>query len=100
MRRPPRSTLFPYKTLFRSLYNLIGTIYGGNGTTTFGLPNLQGRLPMHQNPGSGYSIGKLSGEENHNLSVQEIPAHTHTVMGMAAATGNGTSGNVYGGGGL
>jgi microcystin-dependent protein len=83
---------------YETLYNLIGTTYGGNGTTTFGLPNLQGRVPMQQ--GSGYIIGQMSGEENHTLTVQQIPAHTHAVMGMAAATGNGISGNVYGGGGL
>jgi microcystin-dependent protein len=86
---------------FDALFNLIGTTYGGDGQTTFGLPDLQCRLPVHQNAANGaFVIGQKSGEENHILTLQEMPSHTHTVIGMGSGTGNGVAGNLYGGGGL
>src|ERR1039458_5211077 len=69
-----------------TLFQLIGTAYGGDGQTTFGLPNLQGRIPIHA--GGLFVQGQLGGEENHTLTVQEIPNHTHTVEGMGQATTN------------
>lgn len=81
-----------------TLFNLIGTTYGGDGQTTFGLPNLQGRIPVHA--GNGFVQGQLGGEENHTLTVQEIPSHTHNVAGMGQATTNSAAGNLYAGGGL
>jgi microcystin-dependent protein len=80
------------------LFTLIGTTYGGDGTTTFRLPDLQGRLPVHQ--GGAASIGESAGEENHTLTVSEIPSHSHTVNAMGAGTTNTVAGNMYGGGGL
>jgi microcystin-dependent protein len=69
-----------------TLFNLLGTTYGGNGTTTFALPDLRGRSPVHQ--GSGNPIGLSSGAENVTLTVSQLPVHTHIVQ---ASTGtNGT----------
>ena len=65
---------------FTAVFSLLGTTFGGNGTTTFGLPNLQGRVPIHWGQGQGlspYSIGQLAGTENGTLTVQNLPAHTH-----------------------
>jgi len=83
---------------YATLYALIGTTYGGNGTTTFNLPDLQGRLPVHLGP--GFVLGQFAGEENHTLLAQELPSHTHTVMGTGQPSTNTAAGNVYGGGGL
>ena len=64
-----------------ALFSLLGTTYGGNGTTNFGLPNLQSRAPVHV--GLGKSLGENGGEENHTLITAELPAHSHTVFGSA-----------------
>jgi microcystin-dependent protein len=74
-----------------ALFSLLGTFYGGNGTTTFALPNLQGRVPMHTGtrPGGGtLSLGQSGGAETHVLTTDQIPVHTHAMFGDAA---NGTS---------
>jgi microcystin-dependent protein len=60
----------------QALFSLLGTTYGGDGRVNFGLPNLQGRTPMHT--GNGHVLGEQSGEQNHTLSIAEIPAHTHS----------------------
>jgi microcystin-dependent protein len=65
-----------------ALFNLIGTTYGGDGQTTFGLPDLQGRVPMNQGQGPGLSprtIGELGGVENVTLLTTQVPQHTHVV---------------------
>ena len=65
-----------------TLFNLIGTTYGGDGVSTFALPDLQGRAPigMGQGPGlSTYIIGQLGGVEQVTLTSQQMPAHTHLV---------------------
>lgn len=59
-----------------ALFAIIGTTYGGNGETTFNLPDLRGRAPMHQ--GSGYVVGQTGGEEEVTLTSNQIPSHTHT----------------------
>jgi microcystin-dependent protein len=82
---------------YSALFTLIGTTYGGDGQNTFGLPNLQGRLPLHV--GSGYALGQLAGEENHSLNTNEIPNHNHTVAAAATANAQSPSNTVYGGGG-
>jgi len=65
-----------------ALFSLLGTTYGGNGQTTFALPDLRGRVPIHfgQGPGlSSYVQGEVAGTENVTLLQAQIPAHTHTV---------------------
>jgi microcystin-dependent protein len=64
----------------QSLYSLLGTTYGGDGRTTFGLPDLRGRAPIHKDTNSGISLGQRWGEERHALTEQEMPAHTHGVQ--------------------
>jgi len=70
-----------------ALFNLIGTTYGGDGQTTFELPDLQGRVPIHQT--SNYAIGQLGGTESVTLTTQQIPAHNHMVA--TSASGNSPS---------
>src|SRR5271157_197363 len=65
-----------------ALFSLLGTFYGGNGTTNFALPNLQGRLPVHM--GGSFSQGQTGGEENHTLTVAEILAHSHALPAQSA----------------
>jgi len=74
-----------------TLYNLIGTTFGGNGTTTFGLPNLQGAVPIHQ--GGGYVLGAKGGAESVTLTTQQLPIHSHPLM---ASNSNGTANNFQG----
>jgi microcystin-dependent protein len=79
----------------QALFALLGTTYGGNGQTTFNLPNLQGRSPVHE--GNGIVLGQSAGEATHTLLVTEIPSHTHQVSGSSAAgTLPGASANLWG----
>jgi microcystin-dependent protein len=86
---------------FSTLFNLIGTTYGGDGQTTFGVPDLRGRLPVHQGTGVGtgtpYIIGERSGTETVTLTVNQIPQHNHSVNALTTANAAGPSGAVYGG---
>jgi microcystin-dependent protein len=71
-----------------ALFSLLGTIYGGNGTSNFALPNLQSRSPMHQGQGPGLSdrvIGEEGGTENVTLLGANLPSHTHGVMAVGSA---------------
>jgi microcystin-dependent protein len=64
-----------------ALFSLLGTQFGGNGQTTFGLPDLRSRVPIHQGQGPGlspYVIGEMSGAENVTLGIVHMPTHTHT----------------------
>lgn len=76
---------------YDALFALIGTTYGGNGQTTFALPDLRGRIPIHmgQNPSTGttYNLGQAGGVETVTLTSQQMPAHTHQVY---ATTADGT----------
>ena len=69
----------------QALFSLLGTTFGGNGQTTFLLPNLQGRSAVHI--GNGFTLGQSSGEAMHTLTVNEIPSHNHAAN---VSTGNGT----------
>ena len=69
------------------LYSLIGTTYGGNGQTSFALPDLQARVPIDE--GGGFTLGQRGGEAGHTLTISEMTRHTHTLFGNAStATGN------------
>ena len=59
----------------QALFAILGTTYGGDGRTTFALPDLRGRVPLHA--GSQFTLGQRGGEEAHTLTVAELPAHTH-----------------------
>jgi microcystin-dependent protein len=66
-----------------ALFSLLGTMYGGDGRTTFGLPDLRGRVPIGAGQGSGLTNrtqGEMGGEESHVLTVPEIPSHTHNIV--------------------
>jgi len=72
-----------------ALFSLLGTTYGGNGTTTFALPNLQGSFPMGFGQGPGLSsrnLGEAGGEATHTLTLAETPRHSHPVPTAASAT--------------
>ena len=74
-----------------ALFSLLGTTYGGDGVTTFALPDLRGRAPIHfgQGPGlSNYVLGEASGTENVTLVISNLPAHSHTVN--ASIRGDGS----------
>jgi microcystin-dependent protein len=71
-----------------SLFNLIGTTYGGDGQSTFALPDLRGRLPIHF--GNGFTLAETGGAEIVTLTGNQIPVHTHALLGTSA---NGTSPN-------
>lgn len=76
----------------QSLYSLLGTTYGGDGRTSFALPDLRGRTPIHvgrSNGGVQHELGQKSGEESHTLSEPEMPQHTHKLL--ATNTGNGST---------
>jgi microcystin-dependent protein len=79
------------------LFALIGTIYGGDGQSTFALPNLQGRVPIHQGTflGTPYVLGQLGGTETVTLITGQIPAHTHTPLSAASGTSPSPTGNVW-----
>lgn len=74
----------------QALFSLLGTIYGGNGQTNFALPNLQGRTPFHIT--SGFVQGQAGGEVAHTLTVNELPAHTHTLQANNTAATSGLPG--------
>jgi len=79
----------------QALFSLMGTTYGGDGRVTFGLPNLQGRSPIHM--GGGFTLGQIGGETAHTLNISELPAHTHTPTGSSTVgTLPSASGNVWG----
>ena len=74
----------------QALFSLLGTTYGGNGQTTFALPNFQGRTPVHT--GNGFVMGQAAGEQAHTLTISELPTHTHVESASAnAATTNSPS---------
>ncbi|WGW02975.1 phage tail protein [Tropicibacter oceani] len=69
-----------------ALFSLLGTAYGGNGVHNFALPDLRGRVPMHQGIGNGLSprsVGQRAGQEHVTLNASEMPAHTHNARLMA-----------------
>jgi microcystin-dependent protein len=72
----------------QALFSLLGTTYGGNGQTTFALPNLQGRTPIHE--GQGHTLGEAAGSEAVTVNIQQLPQHLHFVN---ATNANGAAPN-------
>src|SRR6476469_7246614 len=70
----------------QALFALLGTTYGGNGQTTFALPNLRGRVPIHE--GSGHTLGEAAGSTSVTINIQQLPTHLHQAQ---ASTGNGNT---------
>src|SRR5262245_48579641 len=66
----------------QALFSLLGTSFGGDGRTTFALPDLRSRTPIHV--GDGHTLGERGGEPAHTLSIAEIPTHTHVAQGSSA----------------
>jgi len=83
-----------------ALFSLIGTTYGGNGQTTFALPDLRGRVPMNSGSGNGLTsrlLGEMGGTESVILTSVQLPAHTHTINAVSTAGNtNNPAGNVLG----
>ena len=82
-----------------ALFSLLGTMYGGNGQTTFGLPDLRGRSAISAGQGPGlsmYTQGEVAGVEQVTLTASQVAPHTHTAMGGTTATGKNPAGNVPG----
>jgi microcystin-dependent protein len=80
-----------------ALFALLGTTFGGNGVQTFALPNLEGRVPVHQ--GIGFPMGAAGGAESVALNLNHLPSHQHPVTAMATATTADPTGGYLAGGG-
>lgn len=79
---------------YQALYSLLGTVYGGDGITTFALPDLRGRVPIHVS--SSLRLGTKAGEAAHTLTTNELPQHTHQAYGSSnPATTTSPQGNVW-----
>jgi microcystin-dependent protein len=78
----------------QALFSLLGTMYGGDGRTTFALPDLRDRAPMHLN-GVNHLLGQAGGEAAHVLSTSELPSHTHVVSARATASTGSPSGALW-----
>ena len=74
-----------------TLFQLIGTDYGGDGRSTFALPDLRGRVPLHQGP--GYRLGQTGGTESVTLTPAQVPTHSHALRASSAAGTNSGPGN-------
>jgi microcystin-dependent protein len=83
-----------------TLFNLIGTTYGGDGQETFGLPNLQSRVPLHAGQGPGlsqnYQLGETGGVESVTLNIQQIPQHNHPMLATTQGPVNLPTGALLG----
>ncbi len=78
----------------QALFSLLGTTYGGDGQTNFGLPDLRSRVPFHF--GNGHTLGERAGEEAHTLTNPEMPQHTHSPVGSSAtANAAAPTGNLW-----
>src|SRR5437660_7860546 len=74
-----------------TLFNLIGTTYGGDGQSTFAMPDLRGRLPLHQ--GNSFTLAETGGAEEITLTVQQIPGHSHTFLASNESASATAAGN-------
>lgn len=81
---------------YAALFSLLGTAYGGNGVQTFGLPNLQSRLPVDQGTGLGlspYALGQIGGTNTVTITTQTMPIHTHTLNATKSGATSTTIGS-------
>ena len=80
-----------------TLFNLIGTTYGGDGQSTFGLPNLQSRIPMHMgtNAGTTYVIGQIAGEEQVSLTTSQLHSHSHIPTANSTGSSDAAINNLW-----
>ena len=79
----------------QALFSLLGTTYGGNGQTTFALPNLRGRVPIHM--GNGHTLGETAGSTSVTINIQTMPTHMHALQGTSVTgTLNVNQGNMFG----
>ncbi|OXM86653.1 phage tail protein [Paenibacillus rigui] len=78
----------------QALFSILGITYGGDGRVTFAVPNLQGRTPVQVSPTT--PLGQMAGEESHTLTINEMPQHTHQVVGGSNSTAATPTGNVWG----
>ena len=76
----------------QALFSLLGTMYGGNGQTTFALPNMRGRVPLHE--GQGHTLGEAAGSTAVTLNIQQLPTHIHTLTSNMAVGGAATNATV------
>lgn len=72
----------------QALFALLGTTYGGNGQTTFALPNMRGRVPIHE--GSGHTLGEAAGSTSVTVSLQQMPTHVHALQASTAVANTDT----------
>jgi len=82
----------------QALFSILGTTYGGNGQTTFALPDLRGRSPVHMGAGAGLTpreLGEVGGSSSHLLTTAELPQHTHQAFGQTAGTTGSPSNAVW-----
>jgi microcystin-dependent protein len=97
---PPRGWAFCNGQLLpiaqnQALFSLLGTAYGGDGVSTFALPNLGSRMPIHQ--GQGSAVGTIGGEAAHTLTLSELPAHTHVASARSTGNSSTPAGNRFAG---
>jgi microcystin-dependent protein len=78
---------------YETLFNLIGTTYGGDGQSTFGLPDLRGRIPIHN--GNGFILAETGGAEEVTLSVNQIPTHKHSLMATTDLADSASPADAY-----
>lgn len=81
---------------YSALFSILGTTYGGDGRTTFALPDLRGRAPIHAGTGPGLStrqLGSRSGQETHTLTILEMPSHNHLASSVSKLHGLNTNGD-------
>lgn len=85
---------------YTALFSILGTTYGGDGRTTFGLPDLRGRAPMHPGRGPGlrpYKLGEKGGSEQNKLTTNQLPSHNHGVRASEEANSDDPNGNYIAG---
>lgn len=82
---------------YETLFNLIGTTFGGDGQSTFGLPDLRGRLPIHRGTylGTTFTLAEAAGAEQVTLTSNQMPSHTHTPKASSAASSDNPSGTYW-----